>query len=605
MDEFLTSISVEFLKVAVSESAKKIVSRKWSFGTGECVPLVEQLCDEDVAHAYSEKYISKILKFRTLNSANADIYLDQIYTPLRVKSHKTREIIIVDSDSSLYDSEVINIVGFAGQGKSTILRKLLLEELIKGDRFPFFIELRNLSNQTILENLREQLKRIGCDFDENEAQLEYFIQSKECLIFLDGFDEVSSGKRNLILNEIMDLNTRFNAEIIVSSRPDTEICRKVGVHSYDVLRLEIDDVIQILERVDSLFEEGYSDLTDIVRKNISLSRTLVSPILVSLLYAVYPHLSSIPENVIDFYQDLFSSLYTKHDKLKNFKREKKSTLNVKEAGDVFNTFCFFSLYKGVLEFNEDTFLEIIQHILKAKDIVGESPENVMDDIINISCLIQRDGHDHFVFIHKSIQEFHAAKFLNQMPYLDKKRTYDLVCRKIAQEDSFDNVIKFLKDLNYADYSNLIVCNVLSFFDFDLSDESEIREYFLNRLGEVFLNAVFEDELWILSSETEFIEFYSVLFFLKSGRREYKSNMDVKLNNLICDCFEEEDVQRSLHKILSNRKEKQISLNEFLTIIDCAEEFIDESIEEFLFFINSISKVNNNMSSFDELYSLKL
>jgi hypothetical protein len=322
MEDVLAGLSVEFLKTIITESAKKLMTDKWIDNTDACTPLVNQLCEESVAQSYSEKYISKILRFRTLHSTNSDIYLDKIYTPLKIISCKTRTVFIVDDKFSLNDDDIVNIVGFAGQGKSTILRKLLLEELLYGVRFPFFIELRSLSGKSVLSTLKFQLNSIGCHLTEDGAELEYFIQSKKCLIFLDGFDEIASNDRREVLNQIHDLKNRFNAEMIISSRPNTDVCRSVGFHNYEVLKLESEDIICILNKIDGYFKEGYTELPDIILKNKNLSNTLVSPILVNLLYAVYPHLSSIPESAIDFYQDLFSTVYSKHDKLKSFTREK-------------------------------------------------------------------------------------------------------------------------------------------------------------------------------------------------------------------------------------------------------------------------------------------
>lgn len=605
MEDVLVGLSVEFLKTIITESAKKLITDDRIHNADAFAPLVNQLCEESVAQSYSEKYISKILRFRTLHSANSDVYLDKIYTPLKITSCKTRKVSIVDDKFILNDDEIVNIVGFAGQGKSTILRKLLLEELLHGVRFPFFIELRSLSGKSVLSTLKNQLNSIGCHLTEDSAELEYFIQSKKCLIFLDGFDEIASNERQEVLNEIHDLKTRFNAEIVISSRPNTDVCRSVGFHNHEVLKLEPEDIIRILNKIDSYFKEGYTELPDIILKNKNLSNTLVSPILVNLLYAVYPHLSSIPESAIDFYQDLFSTVYSKHDKLKNFTREKKSMLNIKDSGDVFNTFCFFSLFKGQLYFNNDDFLNIIHNILQNKCFHLEDASHVMDDFINISCLIQEDGYNNYVFLHKSIQEFHAAKFLNQMPYLEKDKAYNLVSKKILKEDSLDNMVLFLKDINPDDYNSLIVCKVFENSPLNSLDEEGVRSFVLKRVSDFSAKAIFEGGIWIIKFERGFFDFISAFEFLDRGKRSYDSEPDRIISDLL-NSIEDVFFQRNIHKIISNRSEKACSLKEILEINGSFENFINLSSEDILILIDRVYKpAKSSIDNYNDLYSLKI
>ncbi|EPP25586.1 hypothetical protein L911_1279 [Vibrio fluvialis I21563] len=73
-------------------------------------------------------------------------------------------------------------------------------------------------------------------------------------------------------------------------------------------------------------------------------------------------------------------------------------------------------------------------------------------------MIQKDGFDKFVFLHKSIQEFHAAKFIASLPHKHKEKFYLKLVDIIDNEDKFDNVLVFLRYIDADDYNSLLVLN---------------------------------------------------------------------------------------------------------------------------------------------------
>ncbi|MBY7805613.1 NACHT domain-containing protein [Vibrio fluvialis] len=391
---------------------------------------------------------------RTLHSAEADVYLDEIYTPLTLKVQSNEDEIIVDDEVTLSFSRVINIIGIAGQGKSTILRKLFLEELKKGERFPFMLELRRIEGTSIIQYFRQQLKDIGLVFNDDDVDI--LLQSKKIVIMLDGYDEVSSTNRHRMLFEITQLKTRYNCDVIVTTRPGTEICSEVDITNLKVEKLKVDDIISILSKLDKSSE--IEELPSIIINNEQLQETLVSPILVNLLYVCYPYLDTVPESVVDFYDKLFITLFSRHDKIKNFNREKYSSIGVIDANKIFNAFCFDSINKGVLEFTEESLHHYIQSALKLNQQPNDVTEQVLKDLVNITCLIQKDGFDKFVFLHKSIQEFHAAKFIASLPHKHKEKFYLKLVDIIDNEDKFDNVLVFLRYIDADDYNSLLVLN---------------------------------------------------------------------------------------------------------------------------------------------------
>lgn len=485
MDSTTLALSSVALKEIVSHMTKKILDKPWEFDTENGKEILNQLSEEYILNTYTDKYVSRNLKIRTLHSAEDDVYLDEIYSPLTLQAKSDFEI-RVDDNINLDYSKVINIIGIAGQGKSTILRKIFLKEIRRGNIFPFFIELRKLDNSSILNYFKKTLNEVG--IDTSDARVEYLLQSRKALLLLDGFDEIPSKDRIKTLAEIVSLNTQFNARIIVTSRPGTEICHEPGISNLTVKNLTKDDVINIIKRLDRY--NSSSELKTLLDNNKSLRETLKTPILANLLYVCYPYLDKVPENVIDFYDKLFITLYSRHDKIKNFNREKYASIPAGKANDIFNALCFESIRKDQLEFNESKLNETLYSAMMLCDCAKENSENIKQDIINITCLLQNDGYDRYVFLHRSIQEFHAAKFISSLPLISKRKIYSKLKDNLNISDSFYGVIGFLMDIDIHDFSSELVLSYMN--DIGLNDlcHTDKREARLKSITESMVNNLY-------------------------------------------------------------------------------------------------------------------
>src|SRR3990167_5910084 len=79
------------------------------------------------------KYCNSILCFKTIASNETPVFINDIYVPLTIKWEGDVSIDI-DDHCTLESEDRIIIKGFAGQGKSTILKKLLSNTLQKTGR---------------------------------------------------------------------------------------------------------------------------------------------------------------------------------------------------------------------------------------------------------------------------------------------------------------------------------------------------------------------------------------------------------------------------------------------------------------------------------------
>jgi hypothetical protein len=135
---------------------------------------------------------------------------------------------------------VFVLLGGPGAGKSTVVKKFVLEELAIGvRRVPFFVRLRDYSGSVPLNiYLSEQLKKHGIPNPEVLVASELTIERSFCV--LDGLDEVRPSLRNQVSTRINE----FFHQYFTSTRRGTLIvtCRK---EAYRALPLDIDAMWEV------------------------------------------------------------------------------------------------------------------------------------------------------------------------------------------------------------------------------------------------------------------------------------------------------------------------------------------------------------------------
>jgi len=435
------------------------------------------LNDSDGFINYLTRHVSIVNKVRTIHSNEADVFLDDIYYPLTVCDMNAefdyisdlsavKNEIKIDDNFISFEDKLTNIIGIAGQGKSTILRKAFMQSIFNGDKIPLFIELRNAEKNGVAGTIIKVLRSIGVD--ANETVLTDIMKANKIMLFLDGFDEISSESRAGILDEIIDMNLRYEVKIVTSSRPETEICHTSNIKNLKVRKLKKEDVIGIIKKLKSSKAEETNNDTDNIIKKIesedNLSQVMISPILVTLLYVCYPYMDITPNNHVEFYTNLFNTLYLRHDKLKGYTREKRSKLGNTQAYDSFCAFSFVCLQKNYIGMSHHEMIESARISLR-NTVLDEPdkhpPEDLCDDFIHITCLIQKDGYQRYSFLHKSICEFHAASFIKNIGIDSKPRFYDSILEKIYHNNTeMLNTVIFLKNIDYHDFSKNLTIPLL-------------------------------------------------------------------------------------------------------------------------------------------------
>ncbi|CAI3924328.1 NACHT family domain (NACHT) [Commensalibacter communis] len=586
------------IRKVVDTSIDKAIKTKWKSIFSKGKTIVEQLSQQETYDIYLEKHLYSTMKMRTIHSADKDVLLNEIYHPLAIKD---RENSLLIEDGFIYENnEITNIIGYAGQGKSTILRKIFLEALTYGKKIPFFMVLRRIESDGVIKSLNLILDQFR--IKASQEDMENLLESGNILLLLDGFDEVKTEYRNQLLKEIFHLNKKYNTQIIITSRHDTEICLEAGVRNFYVQHIDQEDIISIIKKLNRNYfisKGDYDNISIILEDNKNFIKAINTPLLTTLFYYSNPHLDNVPTKTLDFYQKLFDRLYSRHDFIKTLSREKKANLNKEKAYNCFCALCFLSIYNNELDFTEISILKYIGNAAKLTNIKDISAYLILDDFITITSLIQRDGYDHIVFLHKSVAEFHASQFVYNSSIKQKTDILHAMYKKISNQNyHLYPLMQYLYTYSEQDViTNILIplCKDIGFDNFGKNRLSIINECYtlLNHFNMRISYIANDDLLFISSSNTS-------RFFQEKGMI---SEIFLKLDFLAMFTYDffyksyvAHKISRMVHSIYSNvlEKNKEHLKSVFFEITDeVDDEFWQTKQINFNEFIKYLASFQNN------------
>lgn len=398
-------------------------------------------------------YCEKVLSIKTLISPDKIYHVDNIYVPIDIKQSGTQTRIKVGDLTALDNDKALLIKGIAGQGKSTLLRKLLSNNSKRFQRLPIFYELKNYTGGTIESAIVASLKNYGINIEE--YALTKLLSDSNVKVYLDAFDETKPEYRSRLLDQIRRLVNSFNCHVICTSRPDTEIDTLSELETYTTCELTEEQIFGIIHKATS-DQEKSKELCEALKVSPLHTKEdsiLKSPILVILFCVSYNLGEAIPNTLSQFYSNIFDTVFHRHDNIKGkVHRERYWNDNRKIYKDLFSCLCYLSLYEGHNSFQTNKFIDFISTSLELIDEDTGPSEKIAMELASITNLIIEDGYNEYKFVHKSIQEFFAASFIMTLQHKKKTDFYQKCYNDYSFYSLFSDVLFFLEELDYYDYN---------------------------------------------------------------------------------------------------------------------------------------------------------
>ncbi|WPR72451.1 NACHT domain-containing protein [Flavobacterium sp. NG2] len=369
-EEIKHTISNNILEYQVEEYNRNSISKT----------LLHRVEPKRLKEFYQPLFIRKCGKTKR----NGIINEHRLYSGIRNESR-----IATNSIAKLFEkNQFVTLIGNAGSGKSTIVKYLFLNSIDSDYKIPIKVELRYLNdhNGSLIDFIKEKIFKLN-RLSSGDNIIERLMKSGDFVFFLDGYDEITSTKKEKLTKEIDDLVKLYNKNnYLLTSRPYTEIDLLPLFHNFEVCELSDEDINQfIAKQIPSQEKELQEKIIEAINspENSAYKTFLSNPLLLSMFILTFQSYSSIPQKRSAFYSQVFDALFSVHDSMSKlaFVREKQSGLSKEQIIEVLELFSFISYFEQKFIFTNHYLnekLDLIKDKKKSIDFINHK-------LINSSC----------------------------------------------------------------------------------------------------------------------------------------------------------------------------------------------------------------------------
>lgn len=400
-----------------------------------------------LASLYGQSSIINTIAFQ-----NAPKKLSDLYIPLTITELSSgAEIVINEENGSLEHHDRILLTDNAGMGKSTLCKKIILNEISNGNTIPIFVELRRLTNANISQYISKQLKI-------ESHHLDYVISRAPFTFLFDGVDEIEPE----LTKDIIDSINRFisnNQEnrFIITSRKETYLSNFTNFKYFNIKRLKESESYELIKKYDPTGIIAQKLITSLRQnKNNSINEFLVTPLYVSLLFCSYRHKTVIPQKKNLFYSQVFEALFDSHDLSKDigYVRKKHSGLDSTEFHSLLRRLAFWCLKNGgKLEFTKDEIEIVTKEILTQCQDLNCAASSFIKDITSTVPLFVKEG-SYIRWSHKSLMEYFSAMFIAH----DVRSKSNEILNKMLESTSwlrYQNIFDLYADIDFSGFKEYL------------------------------------------------------------------------------------------------------------------------------------------------------
>lgn len=571
------------IKAVVGEKLKSLFENIATEFGEEIKQVINNSILEYQVEEYNRNYCTKTLLHRVQPKNLKDFYQPLFINPCGKRNRPipyrdNSKRIPTHSISDLFAKrQFITLIGSAGSGKSTIVKYLFLNSIDTKFKIPIKVELRYLNEYSgsVVEFIKDRIFKLN-RLATHDRIIERLMNSGDFVFFLDGYDEITSSKKEKITKEIDDLVKLYNKNYyLLTSRPYTEIDLLPLFHNFEVCELSDEDINSFIKKQIPVEEKELCDkIIEAVnsKENISYKSFLSNPLLLSMFILTFQSYSSIPQKRNEFYSQVFDALFSVHDSMSKlaFVREKQSGLSKEQIVEVLKLFSFLSYFDEKFIFSGVYLDEKFRFIKEKKKNISFENDKLINDLQVAIGILNKEGTD-YTFPHRSLQEYFAAIYIFSLNDDNKKIVYNkiintLTDKRAYRQTSRDNFHLLLSEL---DDKNVIKHALIPYFEKYISEinlEEKKHEVIINNF--LTLHSVFDAFGYILkSTETyEANEHFSKQFHQYRIAHKQENIKDEEMQKILGENRKKlaiEEIQPFLKLFIPKLIDKKDELNNYL------------------------------------------
>jgi len=331
----------------------------------------------------------------------------------------------IDADEALDGYDQMVILGNPGSGKTTLLKHFALRYArdLGAIYLPIFISLADFASchQSFSDYLQEMLigrYALSKDFVD---YVRWRLERGECLLLLDGMDEVADQEYGPTIHAIKAFGARFSKnKLVVTSRI-------IGYHnalpyrSFEILELDVDQILRFVWAWFGEDQQRALQLLTFILYNPRIRELAITPFLLTIITMVFERLGELPEARVPLYEQCTDMLLELWDAQKGLERRNRYPKRLKEQ--LLEKVAFYYQTSGKRALRDRELLRVFEDNLSS-DFRSKSNE-ILKEIEHNSCILTPVSRQEYQFTHLTFQEFFAAeKIASEDNYLQLVVAHD-------------------------------------------------------------------------------------------------------------------------------------------------------------------------------------
>ncbi|KVG59254.1 hypothetical protein WS79_11115 [Burkholderia territorii] len=294
---------------------------------------------------------------------------------------------------------------------------------------------------------------------EIEATLDSFhflAQTGKIALLLDGFDELDNSLISSVVRELELVVEKYeNIVVLVTSRPDCDIQKCPPFEVLRLAKIGVEDHLPFLSKLGLSRARANEIATAISESPNEISELIVTPLMLTLTVMVYKSENAIPPMLAEFFEALFATVFTRHDKTKpGFERKLQTGLGERTLQKLFETFCFMCAQAELTRsLTAEEFASTFERSIEFFTEGATKLEAFRHDVSKVACLLLEEGVGEMTFLHKSIAEYFAASFVRRLHESAAQKFYD---RARGNYQKWREIINFLSKIDQYRYNRFFL-----------------------------------------------------------------------------------------------------------------------------------------------------
>ena len=307
-----------------------------------------------------------------------------------------------------FAKEWVLLIGKPGSGKTTALQKLLLDETQREEQLTVLVELRRFKASVLdITYAFVESHQLGLSLEDLKQKLE----KGHCLLLIDGLNELPSEAAQTDLQNFLKLY--YNCPIVATTR-DIELGGDFGIQKKLELQVLTPSQVETFVRA-YIIDETRSDKL-LQQLQLRLKDFQETPLLLSMLCAVFQRYESIPDNLSIVFRDfaqLYDSAFKQGVEKISYCRDLLSYL-------AFKMMCGKDRLNPILEVSEEEVIRWLSELTQVEDSYNWAKDWLI--FLRKYHLLQKRSDSRIEFKHQLWQEYYAAEYLlHYLPQLNNEQ----------------------------------------------------------------------------------------------------------------------------------------------------------------------------------------